>query len=118
MLPTCPPSPGITAKSSGATGALGASAQPAASATPSATRKRSARSARCDTELVDLDDEFRSTHAHHRSGRADLHRFGSLLDHLAGDGGEPALLERGVERAHVGRRVELVLVDREYAVRP
>src|SRR5258706_7731004 len=120
MEPTWPSAPGITGKSSGATRPLGALAQPPASAAAisSAARWAGNRSARCGNGLVDLDDEFRSAHAHHRGGRADLHRLGRLLDHLAGDGREPPLLERAVGLARVRRRIELELVDREDRVRP
>src|SRR5207237_9076471 len=68
--------------------------------------------------LVDLDDEFGSAHAHDGRGRADLHRFGRLLHHLARDRGEPSPGERRLELARVRGRIETVLVDREHTVGP
>src|SRR5439155_22043205 len=49
--------------------------------------------------------------------RLDLHRLGRLLGQLAGNDGQGPLLQRAVEVALVGRRVEDEAVDGEHAVR-
>ena len=63
------------------------------------------------------DDELGAAHAEHRRGRPHLHRVGRLLGDLARHGGERAL-QRGLERALVGRGVEGEAVDGEAAVGP
>src|SRR5690348_12962099 len=115
MVPMWPSGAGSTAKSAGVTGceaqpAARAAATRAAASLPKESCLRTLRDG-----LVHLHDELGAAHAHDRRGRADLHRLGRLLDHLAGDGGEPPPGERPLELARVGRGVERVLVDREGA---
>src|SRR5258706_1195071 len=103
--PIWPSAAGTTATSCGV-------AQPARTAAAASA----AKSFKAKSGLgVDLHQEFGAAHAHDRRRRADLHRFGRLLHHLAGDRGEASLLEGALELARAGGRVEAVLVDREDA---
>src|SRR5207237_3014230 len=61
--------------------------------------------------------ELGPAHAENRRRRLDLHRLGRLLGQLAGNDGQGPLLQRAVEGALVGRRVEHETIDREHAVR-
>src|SRR3954454_19282573 len=101
----CPSAAGTTAKRAGW---MGAQALAATAVNRIATRKRIRKLLL--RRLVDLDHELRAAHAHDGGRRADLHRFGRLLDHLAGDRGKAALAQVAFELARVRRGVELVLV--------
>src|SRR5438270_12100591 len=56
--------------------------------------------------IVDLDYELRAAHAHDGGRRMHPHRVRRLLDHLAGDYGERALLQGRVELPGMGGAVE------------
>ena len=92
--------PGMTTTSSGAhRRARGAprNPRPRAARTTAARRiecRASAAGGRRRGRLVDLHHELGAAHAHDGGGRADLHRLGRLLDHLAGDRRELALAQR------------------------
>src|SRR4051812_37100305 len=87
IVPTWPSGAGRTAKISGA---LSGARRTFASQTASRNTARKFKAGYLFF-VVDLDHEFRAAHAHDRRRRADLHRFGRLLHHLARDRREPPL---------------------------
>src|SRR5689334_5477470 len=113
MVPTWPSAPGTTANIPGAA-FFGGLAQAAASAAAARSARQRMGGA---LFLGDFDNELGAAHAHDGRRRADLHGFGRLLHHLAGDRRQPPLAQVPLELALVGGGVEAVLVDGEDAVR-
>src|SRR5258708_3737814 len=66
--------------------------------------------------LVNFDDELGAAYAHDCRRRFHAHGFGRLLDDLAGDHRERALLQRGIKLALVGSAVEHETLDHQFAV--
>src|SRR6266850_7438234 len=65
--------------------------------------------------FVNFDDELGAANAHDCCWRFNPHRFRRLLDDLAGDHRERALLQRRIELALVGGTVEHEALDHQFA---